>query len=146
MVLEGRLPKFPRTYTEPKLMPAGKLRFWSLCSGESRVTVRTPDCLSDRQVLRRSGRNYTIVVSKAADRPANARARCDVAWLDWGELGDGAGDTGLRAADHAKHARRPGFSQAIQRVEQPGHEEEVMGRHFPISEYATVEEFEARGC
>ena len=146
VVLQGRLPKFPRTYAEPKLMPAGKLRFWSLCSGESRVTVRTPDCLSDRQVLRRSGRNYTIVVSKAADRPVNAHARCDVAWLDWGEFGDGAGDPDYALLIMRNMLVDPSFSRAIQRVPQPGHEQEVMGRHFPISEYSTVEEFQARGC
>ena len=146
VMLEGRLPKFPRTYTEPKLMPPGKLRFWSLCSGESRVTVRTPDCLSDRQVLRRSGRNYTIAVSKAADRPANARARCNVAWLDWGELGDGAGDTDYALLIMRNMLVDPNFAEAIQRVPQPGQEAAVMGRHFPRSEYATVEEFEARGC
>ena len=38
------------------------------------------------------------------------------------------------------------LAAAIQRVPQPGQEAEVMGPHFPASEYATVEEFEARGC
>ena len=146
VVLQGRLPRFPRTYTEPARMPGGKLRFWSLCSGESRVTVRTPDCLADRQVLRRSGRNYTIVVSKRGERPANARARCDVAWLDWGERGDGAGDPDYALLIMRNMLVSPGFDRAVQRVPQPGQEAEVMGPHFPRSEYATVEEFEARGC
>ena len=146
VVLEGRLPKVPRTYTEPDRMPGGQVRFWSLCSGESRVTVRTPDCLADRQVLKRSGRNYTIALSKAADRPANARARCGVAWLDWGEGGDGAGDPGYGLLIMRNMLASPDFERAIQRVPQPGQEAEVMGPHFPRSEYSTVEEFEARGC
>jgi hypothetical protein len=146
VVLEGRLPGFPRTYAEPERMPGGKLRFWSLCTGESRVTVRTPDCLADRQVLRRSGRNYTIVVSKRADRPATARRRCGVAWLDWGEGGDGVGDPDYGLLIMRNMLVSPGFRQAIQRVERPSTEAEVMGRFFPRSTYSTVEEFEARGC
>jgi hypothetical protein len=146
VVLEGRLPKFPRTYTEPERMPGGKLRFWSLCSGESRVTVRTPDCLADRQVLNRSGRNYTIVVSKRADRPENARRRCGVAWLDWGERGDGTGDPDYALLIMRNMLVSPRFERAIQRVERPTEEAAVMGRFFPRSTYSTVEEFEARGC
>ena len=84
LVVNGTLPRTPQTHDAPKRMPGGQLRFWSLCTGESRVTTRTPDCLADRQVLKRSGRRYTIAVSTHADRPANARARCGVAWLDWG--------------------------------------------------------------
>ncbi|MGH2988060.1 MAG: hypothetical protein ACRDLO_15440 [Solirubrobacterales bacterium] len=146
VVLEGRLPKFPRTGTEPVRMPAGKLRFWSLCSGESRVTVRTPDCLADRQVLNRSGRDYTIVVSKRADRPENARRRCGVAWLDWGERGDGVGDPDYALLIMRNMLVAPSFERAIQRVERPSTEPQVMGRFFPRSAYSTVEEFEGRGC
>ena len=146
VVVQGKLPKFPRTYEQPRRMPRGQLRFWSLCTGESRVTTRTPDCLADRQVLRRSGRNYTVVVSKAADRPANARAKCGVAWLDWGELGDGAGDPDYGLLIMRNMLVSPGFANAIQRVEQPGTEPEVMGRYFPRAEYSSVEDFEAQGC
>jgi hypothetical protein len=146
VVVEGRLPKVPRTYLEPERMPAAQLRFWSLCSGESRVTVRTPDCLADRQVLRRSGRDYTIVVSKRADRPANARARCGVAWLDWGEAGDGAGDPDYGLLIMRNMLVSPDFAEAIQRVERPATEAEVMGPYFPRAGYTTAEQFAARGC
>lgn len=146
VMIEGRLPRFADTSKAPQRMPDGKLRFWSLCSGESRVTVRTPDCLADRQVLRRSGRNYTIAVSKRADRPANARARCGVAWLDWGERGDGAGDPDYALLIMRNMLVSPEFKRAIQRVERPTTEPQVMGRFFPRSEYSTVEEFEAQGC
>jgi hypothetical protein len=146
VVLHGKLPRFPRTFREPRLMPSGQLRFWSLCSGESRVTVRTPDCLADRQVLRRSGRRYTIAVSKAGDRPANARARCGVAWLDWGERGDGAGDPDYALLIMRNMLVSPDFEQAIQRVSQPSTEPQVMGPYFPRASYSSVEDFEARGC
>jgi hypothetical protein len=145
-VVEARLPRFPQTYRRPNRMPGGDMRFWSLCTGESRVTLRTPDCLSDRQVLRRSGRNYTVVVSKAADRPANATRDCGVAWLDWGERGDGVGDPDYAVLIMRNMLVSPDFEHAIQRVERPTEEEAVMGPHFPRSQYTTREEFEARGC
>jgi hypothetical protein len=146
VVVQGKLPRFPRTFSEPKRMPPAQLRFWSLCTGESRVTVRTPDCLADRQVLHRSGRNYTIAVSKAADRPANARKKCGIAWLDWGDRGDGAGDPDYGLLIMRNMLVSPGFENAIQRVEQPGTEAEVMGPYFPRAQYSSVEDFEARGC
>jgi hypothetical protein len=146
LVVEGTLPRFPRTYNKPKRMPEADLRWWSLCTGESRVTVRTPDCLADRQVLERSGRDYTIVVSKRADRPTNARRRCDAAWLDWGENGDGAGDPDYGLLIMRNMLVDPDFAEAIQNVRHPTEEQAVMGPHFPRSEYSTREEFEARGC
>jgi hypothetical protein len=146
VVVNGRLPRFPRTYTEPRRMPESELRYWSLCSGESRVTVRTPDCLADRQVLERSGRDYTIAVSTSADRPANARARCGVAWLDWGDRGDGAGDPNYGLLIMRNMLASPDFAQAIQRVIRPGDEPAVMGTHFPRAVYTTTAEFEQRGC
>jgi hypothetical protein len=145
-VVNGRLPRTPQTRGGLEVMRGGQMRFWSLCSGESRVTTFTPDCLSDRQVLRRSGRNYTIVVSKQADRPANARRRCGVAWLDWGERGDGVGDPGYALLIMRNMLVTPTFAHAIQRVETAGSEPAVMGAYFPRSAYSTVEEFEARGC
>jgi hypothetical protein len=146
LVVTGVLPDFPRTYELPARMPRSELRFWSLCTGESRVTTRTPDCLADRQVLQQSGRRYTVVVSTPADRPANATPACGVAWLDWGERGDGAGDADYGLLIMRNMLASPSFARAIQRVERPGTEEQVMGRHFPTSTYTTSAEFEARGC
>jgi hypothetical protein len=146
VVVNGRLPRFPRTYTEPRRMPPSELRYWSLCSGESRVTVRTPDCLADRQVLERSGRDYTVAVSTRADRPANARARCGVAWLDWGDRGDGAGDPDYGVLIMRNMLVSPDYAQAIQRITRPGEEPTVMGAHFPRAAYTTSSEFEQRGC
>ncbi len=145
-VVQGRLPPFARTDTSPTRMPRSKLRFWSLCTGESRVTTRTPDCLADRQVLDRSGRNYTIVVSRDSDRPPNARPRCGVAWLGWGSRGDGAGDRDYGLLIMRNMLASPDFDHAIQRINQPGHEREVMGWFFPRSRYTTRAAFASRGC
>jgi hypothetical protein len=146
LVVQGKLPRFPMTTRKPNRMPDADMRWWSLCTGESRVTVRTPDCLSDRQVLKRSGRNYTIVVSKREDRPSNARRGCGVAWLDWGPNGDGAGDPDYGLLILRNMLVDPDFEHAIQNVQRPGEEQAVMGPYFPHSGYSTREEFEARGC
>jgi hypothetical protein len=146
LVVRGRLPQFARTDTTPTRMPDAKLRFWSLCTGESRVTTRTPDCLADHQVLDRSGRDYTVVVSRSSDRPPNARPQCGVAWLDWGNRGDGAGDRDYGLLIMRNMLASPDFDHAIQRVDQPGHEREVMGWFFPRSHYTTTAAFASRGC
>ena len=146
VVVTGRLPRTPKTRGGPAVMTRGQMRFWSLCSGESRSTTYTPDCLSDRQVLRRSGRDYTIVVSKTADRPANADSRCGIAWLEWPERGDGVGDTGYALLIMRNMLVTPTFAHAIQRVTEAGTEAEVMGPYFPQTSYTTTAEFEARGC
>ena len=69
-----------------------------------------------------------------------------MAWLDWGERGDGAGDPDYALLIMRNMLVDPDWDEAIQRVERPSHEAEVMHEHFPRSEYATREEFEARGC
>jgi hypothetical protein len=146
VVLEGTLPVFPRTRAGQTVMAPGQLRFWSLCTGESRVTLRTPDCLADRQVRIDGERRYTIVVSKAADRPANAVRRCGFSWLDWGENGDGAGNPDYALLIMRNMLVAPDFGEAIQRVPRPGAEAETMGPYFPRSAYTTTAGFEARGC
>lgn len=145
VVVRGRLPRFPVTRDGRARMGRGQLRFWSLCTGESRVTTRTPDCLADRQVALGPRRSYTIVVSKPEDRPANAVRRCGVSWLD---MGDGDGD---RRSDYAVLIMRnmlvaPTFAHAIQRVPSPTAAEAVMGPYFPRSGYVARAAFEARGC
>jgi hypothetical protein len=146
LVVRGRVPRFPATEGGARRMPGGQLRFWSLCTGESRVTTRTPDCLADRQVLRRSGRNYTIVVSTRSNRPTNARKACHVAWLNWGDRGDGAGDPNYGLLIMRNMLASPGFAHAIQRVQRPGQERQVMGPYFPRSTYMSQGQFETEGC
>jgi hypothetical protein len=146
VVVEGMLPTYPSTNDGQPVMGTGQMRFWSLCTGESRVTTRTPDCLADRQVPIDGARRYTIVVSKAADRPANARPECGIGWLDWGERGDGAGRPDYAVVIMRNMLVSQDFAQAIQRVPAPGGEAETMGPYFPRSRYATKASFEARGC
>ena len=127
-------------------MGGGQLRFWSLCSNEGRATTYEADCLADRQVPLDRKRRYTIVVSKPADRPANARKRCGVAWLKWPRRGDAAGRPDYALLIMRNMLASPGFEQAVQNIERFGDERSVMGAYFPRSSYSSTKAFEARGC
>ena len=67
-------------------------------------------------------------------------------WLDWGERGDGAGDPDYGLLILRNMLASPSFSHAIQRVQRPGTERQVMGWFFPRSSYTTRAGFQARGC
>ena len=91
-------------------------------------------------------RFYTVVVSKAADRPRNARRACGVAWLKWPQRGDGAGDPDYGFLIMRNMLVNPRFKRAIQEVEQAGTEPEVMGPYFPRARYTSKAAFQKRGC
>ena len=146
LVVRGKLPWTPHTYGGQRRMQEQQMRFWSLCANESRVTDYSQDCLSDRQVPLTRGRHYTIVVSKPADRPHNARRHCGVGWLEWPLRGDGAGDPDYGLLIMRNMLVNPKFAHAIQNVTQAGTEPQVMGPYFPRSAYRTTEQFEQRGC
>jgi hypothetical protein len=145
-VLRAKLPRTPTTRDGRERMGGGQMRFWSLCTNESRVTDFSRDCYADRQVPVDDHRMFTIAVSKPENRPANARKRCGFGWLAWPERGDGVGDPGYALLILRNMLADPGFDHAIQRVRQAGSEPEVMGPYFPESSYSSVADFEARGC
>jgi hypothetical protein len=93
-----------------------------------------------------ASRRFTVAVSRREDRPANATERCGVAWIDWGDHGDGAGDPDYAVLILRNMLPAAGFGQAVQRVQRPGTEPDVMGDHFPATTYGTKAGFEGRGC
>jgi hypothetical protein len=147
LVLRGRMPSVATTSARVRRMPAGQLRYWSVCSYESRVTTRYGDCLADRDVpVTGKARDYTIVVSRAADRPRNATARCGVAWLAFPARGDGAGDRDLAQLVIRNMLPAAGFTHAAQDVTTHGTEKGRLGAYLPTSTYTTKKSFQARGC
>ena len=60
------------------------------------------DGLTDMQVPLDADGNYTIVYSRAEDRPANATAENGVAWIEWSPRGEGIDGPGNR--DRFRHA------------------------------------------
>jgi hypothetical protein len=99
----------------------------------------TYNCLVDKDIPLHRDRNFTLAISTAAARPANATARCGVAWLP-------AGPPGQTVVILRNMLASPGFKQAIQNV-QPGREKSTMRRYYPNGRYyRTTAAFERLGC
>ena len=140
LVLRGRAPTFPDTRPPAQRMPGGKqVRYFSMCQYEP-ASQRVIGCANDdRTVVDRQG-DFTYVVSTAEQRPANAVPRCGVTWIPWGPARHGLLIYRHMLAD-------PSFANAIQRVDRPGREREVMGPYYPAGHYLRDRsDFEALGC
>ena len=141
LVLRGRLPRTPDTYDGQRRFQRAPLRYWSLCNGSVQPygVTDTIGCVNDELVpTDRKGR-FTIVLSTPEHRPANARRACRVSWMPWGMRPNAA----LIVRNQLPS---PGFKRAIQRVQKPGEEREVMGAFLPRGRYTSADAFERRGC
>jgi len=135
-VIAARAPVTPRTYENSPRMDEGQLRYWSLCTNDT-LSQRYWDCHYDEQIPQDAQGNYIVVVSTAAQRPANARPECGVAWLNWGPLA-----SSLLILRHM--LPDPDFAEPIEKVPlMSGAEREVMGDYYPYGTHASVSEFEA---
>jgi hypothetical protein len=153
-VMRGKMPTFPDTYAGSQgkgleVMPDAQTQYWSLVSCESAPSGQIVDGLTDMQVPLDAGRNYTIVVSRKEDRPANATLENGVAWMEWSPRGEGI-DGPKNRPDFGMlmlrmMANNPGWTQSPEKVSKPGMEETVMGPYLPKGEYTTKAAFEASG-
>lgn len=146
LVLSGKLPRTPESgwsVSREKF----DLRYWSLCTNESLVTTRYAACVLDSDVVLNEDRTYTIVVSKQENRPVNAREECGVTWLDWGDNGDGAGNTDL-AFLILRNMLGKDFQNSVQNINDPTPVgvQEAMADYYPATRYSSKAEFEAGGC
>jgi hypothetical protein len=150
LTVSGKLPRFPRTLPRSKRWPSDyQVRYWSLCTGSSPVTGLGYNCVYDQQVPLGKHRRYTLVISRAADRPRNATAKCGYRWLSFGQ-GENYPDPAARDYIDVLYMRfmaaEPGWAEAPQRVTVPGTEQQVMGSYFPRSKYWSTAGFEKLGC
>ena len=118
-------------------------RYTSICMNESVRTTRVNDCAYDENIPVDANHNYTAVVSRTEDRPANATAFCGIAWIQWSPHGDGASRVGDALTDDdggfvqiRNMLPDPSFAQAIQNTHTPGDEKAVMGDYLPDTHYA----------
>jgi hypothetical protein len=92
-VLTGRLPTTPPTRKGERVFHAAQARYWSLTSyprpedwvdfpfiGSAYTSIMDEDIISD------SDGWYTIVFSRAENRPQNALPENEVTWVDWGPI------------------------------------------------------------
>jgi hypothetical protein len=142
VALHATLPSTPSTAGGEATMSSGDMRYWSVCSNDGNTLV-VFDCLYDEQVLRDSQNRGVILVSKAADRPANATPMCGVSWLEWG-----ASNTGVLIWRNMLPQPQAQFPYAVQYVPGPPgqHEAQVMGPYYPYASHMQKAAFEALGC
>jgi hypothetical protein len=153
-VMHGKMPTFPNTYAGAggmglEVMPEAQTQYWSLVSCESAPSGQIVDGLTDMQVPLDANGNYTIVVSRPEDRPANATPEHGVAWLEWSPHGEGI-DGAENRPDFGMlmlriMANNPDWKKSPDHVTTPGTEAEVMGPYYPRGYYTDKASFEARG-
>ncbi len=146
IVLQGKLPRTPPTGSASASNDNFDLRYWSLCTNEGLATTRFTDCVYDSNVSIDETRNYTIVISKPENRPANAIRSCGVTWLNFGEDGDGAGNKSLAILILRNMLPNSQFKHAVQNIPRVGDEKLTMGAYLPIPAYTTRGAFEENGC
>ncbi|HEY7010357.1 MAG TPA: hypothetical protein VH395_15515 [Jatrophihabitantaceae bacterium] len=154
LVLRGTMPTHPDTFSKDPINTRKKtqVRYWSLCNytglAVSSLLKANTDCLFDQEIPVDRHGNFTIVISLPQDRPANASARCGVAWMDWGTAGDGVagGDDKLITLVMRNQLADPSFAQGIDKVTTPGTEKHVMGDYLPSGSYTTKAQFQRAGC
>lgn len=153
LVIEGRMPQFPDTYSGDDggldVMEDWEARYWSLILSQAPPSGKGMDAVSDFQIPLDDDRNYTIVICRPEDRPANATEENGVMWMDWGEEGEGLDDPANRS-DFGFLVFRFMYNNENWRydptkIEKPGTEAEVMGPYFPRVSYTDKSTFEAGG-
>lgn len=134
-VFRGKLPSAPRTHAGNRRLGRGQVRYASYCMNEAPVTTRVTDCAYDEQIPTNRDGIFTIVVSRAADRPTSARYRCGKAWIRWSKRGDGYEDPDFGWFQVRNMLPSRGFRHAIQLTAAPGDEREVIGSYLPRLRY-----------
>lgn len=147
VAFRGKMATTPLTYDRERLLEPTQLRYQSFCMVESILTTRVMGCRYDEEIPLHGKRRYTVVVSRKADRPRNARAKCGVAWIRWSARGDGGDDHDFGWLQLRNMLPSPGFHQALQNTEHPGDERAVMGDYLPRGRYYDDKHaFQKLGC
>ncbi|MSO41565.1 MAG: hypothetical protein EXQ70_06680 [Solirubrobacterales bacterium] len=148
LAVRGRMPSTPKTFKGGEVMGGGQLRLWDMCVIESLVTTRNTGCLYDEQIplLKRNGRRYVLAVTRAENRPTNARKKCGVAWLESGPNGDGSGRPLHGALLTRNLLPDSRFHHSAWDVDAPNTAAEVMADNYPRGSYMSKAQFESYGC
>ncbi len=138
VAFRARLPSTPKTYDGQATMGSGQLRFWSMCTGD--LATQSYDCLVDKDIPLDADGMFTVAISAASARPANATNDCGVAWLPWGPLVQSGVIMRNMLPD-------PSFPNSVQNAT-PGTEQQTLGAYYPLGTYyASPQDFEkAVGC
>jgi len=121
-----------------------------MCTVMTPSSGNTVDCVHDENVRPHLDKEgfFNVVVSRAADRPANATERCGVVWMEYGN-GDGipGGSVDMGGIINRHTLVNPDFKHSWFNVEKVGSAEQVMGPYLPhVYNLRTKAKFEALGC
>ncbi len=141
-VLRAKAPTTPHTYNGDTKMGTGDLRYWSWCSNQGFANTRVNACAYDEQVPVGPDGYYTLVVSRAADRPRNAIAQCGIAWLPMADDGDGAVDADVTILQLRHMLGEGDFKYAVQSVQSQETMAKDMGEYYPRGRYVSTSAFE----
>jgi hypothetical protein len=149
--LRGKSPKTPPTWHgQGGPLEKADMSYWSVCTVMGMAQGMAVDCVYDEIVepTLDAQRKYTIVISRAVDRPANATEKCGAVWMEWGN-GDGiiggSPDYGALVNRHTEPA--PDFKHSWFAVEREGMEKQAMGDYLPyMVNFHEKKAFEALGC
>jgi len=147
-VFQAKLPTFPNTWANTKIMPDGEVKYWSVATIASAPSGSLWDGMFDMQVPVDKDGYYTIVVSRPEDRPKNATRGNGVAWIDRGP-GEGLDgprnhkDWGMLLMRYMVPHKAWEYSPL--KAHKPGMEAAVMGPYYPRGYYTIKAKFEAEG-
>jgi hypothetical protein len=142
-VVRAKAPTTPKTYHGDAAMGTGELRYWSMCSNQGFANTRVNACAFDENIPAGPDGFYTIVVSRAADRPRNAILACGITWLPMADNGDGAGDKDVTILQLREMLGTGDFPHSIQAINNPADMAKDMGAYYPKGQYMTTSAFEA---
>ncbi len=147
-VMRAKAPTTPKTFQgNATWRNEGELRYWSWCSNQGFGTARVNDCVYDEQIPIDPTGFYTVVMSRAADRPRNAIKECGVAWLPLADVGDGTGETDLTLLVMRQMLGVGEFKQALHNNTQQATLAQDLGPYLPRGGYTSVAAFETfRPC
>ena len=135
LIIRGKAPTTPKTYSETSFTEETDVRYWSLCSNQSFVNTRVNDCLFDEEVPVDKNGFYTIAISRVEDRPRNAVNECGIAWLPMADDGDGMFDEDVTIIQFRHLLPSDNFEHSIQKVERQDQLRKVMGPYMPRARY-----------
>ncbi len=157
LVLTGKLPRTPRTYNGETVMEDGELRFFSITHYADTILDYGGVC--DAQIATDEEGRYIIVMSRAKDRPANAKPEYGVTWNDWGPS-SATQYFLIRFMSVAPEWRETGKTPDMNNLPwekadwaQPGYDRDLIGNNrpgalgdwHPVLHYMSKEEFERLG-
>ena len=141
-VVRGKAPTVTKTFNNNPLMTKGQLRYWSICSNQSFANTRVNDCLFDEEIPLDDKGYYTVVVSRAEDRPRNAKPECGIGWLPMADDGDGVFDKDVSVVQIRHMLASPEFKNTIANVENQKDLLGVMGEYMPKTNYLMPNQLE----